>query len=161
MAEALREQALAKIKTKLEAMTGTRPWGGTYPNNPIVAREWKDIQQVNQFPHFIVLEDDGSTLEVEATGSANNAFFLHAFYVEVVCYVQGDDQVIRSTWIQRSWDDTVRQLLKNCTLDGVVRDLCVDGPLVVDKGEFDQLGSWLGAWVQRFRVDIDEEMETQ
>lgn len=160
MAEPVREQALAKIVTKLQAMTGTRPWGGTYPNDPVVERFWKDIQQVNQFPHLIVLEVPGSTLEHAATGSANKAFYLHRFRVRVVGYVRGDDLVPRSQWLQRLWDDAVSTLIKNGTLDGVVRQLDTFGePDVVDEGEYDQLGSAIGAFGQVFTAEIDEEKD--
>jgi len=160
VAESVREQALAKIVTKLQAMTGARPWGGTYPNDPVVERAWKDVQQVNQFPHLIVLEASGSTLEVTASGSANKAFYLHRFRVSVVGYVRGDDVDPRSRWIQRLWDDVVKTLLKNGTLDGVARQLDTFGePDVVDDGEFDQLGAAIGAVAQIFTVEIDEEMD--
>lgn len=151
MAEAVREQALATIVTKLQGMTGARPWGGTYPNAPVVERVLKAIAQVNQFPHLAVVEASGSTLEIRSA-AGGQAMFEHGFKVTIYGYVRGDNVVTRSTWLQRLWDDAVRTLLGAATLDGLARDLTIEGDFDSDEGE---LGD-LGAFAQDVTVMLDE-----
>jgi hypothetical protein len=160
VAEPIREQALAAIVTVLTGMTGIRPWGGTYANPPGVERIWKAIQQINRFPHFLVLEAPGSTRATDTTDSATSAIFLHRFRVRVVGYVQGDANVPRSTWLQRAADDVFRTLMKNATLGGLVQDIDADGEAEeVDDGEFDELGAVLGFFGQIYIVTIREALE--
>jgi hypothetical protein len=155
MAEAVREQALAAIATKLAAMTGTRPWGGSYADNPVVDRIYHKPENVTQFPHVCVIEGAlGSTFDIEATGGAQAAQFLHAFKVAIYGYVKGDllGGTPRSTWLQRLWDDVVKTLLANATLDGAVRDLTLDPGVETDEGELEPVG----VFVQLVTVEIDE-----
>lgn len=137
-------------------MTGTRPWGGPYPNLPRVERVAITIDQAPESPHLFVIEGSGSTLLVEATGGAGNAHFVHQFRVLIGAYVKGDDQVVRSTWLQRLWDDVVRTLVLNETLGGLCRDLVIDGPLETDEGEYEPYG----AFSQPITITIDEQMST-
>lgn len=152
MAESTREQILAKIVLKLQGMTGTRPWGGSYENAPIVERIHKTSAQVTQFPHLFVLAASGSTVALDQTGGGT-AQYRHDFKALVTGYVRGDDVVLQETWRERLWDDVVRTLLGAATLDGVVRELTPAGEgTEVDEGE---LGP-VGAFAQMFTVIADE-----
>jgi hypothetical protein len=153
MAEPADELAVRAIAEELRGLTGTRPWGGAYPNAPTVALDYRDPTQINQFPHFIVLEVDGSgfTLQTMSGGGGN---FEHALELELGCYVQGDDVVAASTWKRRTRDDVRKALLKNRTLGGLVSHLEFT-TYRTDEGEFGPIGVW---W-HGVRVLIDESME--
>lgn len=152
MAEPVRDQALDQIVLKLKGMTGNRPWGGAYPNNPVVERKWREVTAVNEFPHLCVVEGPGSTFAQEATGSATQAMHLHEFKVMVYGYVKADGAVTRSRWLQRLWDDVVRTLIGDSTLGGVVRDMTIDPNVETDEGELEPTG----AFAQGVTVIMDE-----
>lgn len=156
MAEAIREVALEKIVSKLQAMTGTRPWGGSYPNDPTVTRVWKDLAQVTQFPTLIVVEGPGSRIDIEATVGAT-VQVRHTFKAVLYGYVHGDDQVSRSQWMQRLWDDCLRTLYAAATLDGTIRDLTFDESLEVDEGAFEPVG----AFAQGLTILADEAIASE
>ncbi|MBI4637681.1 MAG: hypothetical protein HY727_15190 [Candidatus Rokubacteria bacterium] len=146
MPEPIRDQILEKIVAKLQSMTGTRQWGTigpwTYANNPVVKREFTTLEQAKEYPWLCVIEGPGSTFEEIATGAAPYATFDHKFAVTVYGYVKGDDVTSRSRWLQRLWEDTVRTLLKNAKLDGIVRDLAIDAGVETDEGENEPLGAF-------------------
>jgi hypothetical protein len=148
--EPVREQALVRIVEALSGMTGSRPWGGDYPNPPVVERRLKPVSQIAHFPHLCVLESSGST--VVGVDVGGQAMHTHALRATVYGYVKEDNLVSRSTWLQRLWDDVWRTLLADATLGGVARDLAVDGPLDTDEGE---LGD-IGAFAQDLTVTIDD-----
>lgn len=79
-----RVDVLTAWEAGLRLMTGTRPWGGTYPNAPVVEREYKSIAQVTQMPHLCVLSFPGST-----TKRATQERYDDWFRAAIVAYVQG------------------------------------------------------------------------
>ena len=157
MAESVREVALAKVAKKLAGMTGTRPWGGPYRNNPRVSREFRHITQAPEFPYLIVLEGPNTTIPVEEQRSkgATLTVYTHRMSVLVFGYVSGDREITRSTWLQRLWDDVARTLLKANTLDSTVRSVDFGEEFEVDEGELEPKGAFL----QEYIVEIDDEME--
>lgn len=158
MAESIREQAKAKVKDKLAAIANPRAWG-SYDTLPTVTRDYRDLQQVNQFPHVMVVDAAGATEEYSASGSANKAYVLHRLPLRVIAYVKGDDQVSRSTWIERIREDIITTLRKNSTLDGLIQDIDLGDEESVDEGEYDQLGSAFGHWSKLIRLVIQEEVD--
>lgn len=153
MTEAVRDQILEQIVTVLRAMTGTRPWGGTYPADPIVVRSVPQaIAQITQYPFLAVVEGPGGTFMQESTAAVGQAMFKHEFKVMITGYISGDDVTTRSRWLQRLWDDVVRTLLGNQSLNSVARELTIDADLETDEGE---LGG-VGAFAQGVTVIADE-----
>ena len=142
MAESVREQALVQVVAKLATMTGTRPWGGSYPSDPVVEREYKTLETVNRFPHLIVIEDDGSPFEPFEVGPGGDGHFKHGFNFQVYGYVARSNGQTRSTWLQRLWDDVVRTIQKNRSLGGVASDVIVLPDLVVDGGDSEPVGGF-------------------
>lgn len=132
---------LDQLVATLKGMTGTRPWGGAYPNNPVVERTLKMPAQVTQFPHLCMIEASGSTLRQQSLGGGT-ALFQHDFRATIYGYVIGTSAATRSTWLQRLWDDVVRELLKTSTLGGLVRDVRIDGELETDEGELEGVGAF-------------------
>jgi hypothetical protein len=137
MSEPLREQALLKLVTALETITGVRPWGGSYPNTPVVERRYKTPMQVTQFPALLVLEGPGSTFEIMGV----DGMFEHKFAVMIYGYVQGDDVITRSTWLQRLQDEVRTVLQANRTLGGLSSDITLVAE-ETDEGELEPLGAF-------------------
>lgn len=121
MPEPVRDQVLDKIVLKLQAMTGVRPWGGSYANAPTVVRTFRDLSAVNKFPHLIVLPGSGSLLVHEASGGGTTERFTDRFRVQVFGYVAGDMATPSSKWLERLQNDVIDTLLKAQKLDGVAR----------------------------------------
>ncbi len=101
-----------------------------------------------------MVEASGSTLLIEAVSGTGSAIFQHKFLVTITGFIKGDDQVVRSTWLQRLWQDVVTLLVLHEDLDGLCRDLVIDGILETDEGE---LEPW-GAFSQTITITIDEQM---
>lgn len=139
--EPLREQAILQIVALLETMTGTRPWGGTYPDPVTVSREVVAVEQVNRFPHCIVVEDDASEMTIFEAGPGADGTYQHAFRVSVYGYVKATTGVGRSTWLERLWDDVVTTLLASQGLGGIAAGIGLD-PRLTDTGAFEPLGAF-------------------
>lgn len=154
MAEPLRDQALDKLVEKLQALTGTRSWGGAYPSPPLVTRIYRPIETVQEFPHLIVVEASGSRMRLSTT-AGGDAGFEDAFRVVVYGYVLGDDVTSRSRWIQRLQLDVIETLLKSQTLGGLIRGLVPEEDLT-DEGVLEEIRSGLGLFGQFFTVVIDQ-----
>lgn len=151
MAEPAREQALAYLVTLFQGMTGTRPWGGTYPNDPLVTRVLLEPAQINQFPYLIIKEGAGSSFALAAIGAAALGHFEDRFKVAVYGFVQRTTDAESTTWLQRLLDDVRRRLAADQTLGGICREIMFDGTEVVDEGDLEPLA----AFVWDFTVIID------
>jgi hypothetical protein len=156
MPEPLREQALARFIARLQAMTGIRPWGGTYANPPGVARVLPlALTGIPQFPHLVVTERSGSAMTPESTAGGALAD-RHDLRVTVVGYVQGTDEIPRSRWLQRLWDDVWRtvagQVRPLDALEGC-RSVEIEGECLFDDGE---LGERVGVFAQGYLITLDE-----
>lgn len=160
MAEPLRDQVLDAIVTKLRGMTGTRPWGGTYPNAPTVTRIFRPIETINEFPHLIVVEGSGSRMQIRGFAAGAQAHFEDAFRVVIYGYILGDDVTSRSRWIQRLQMDVIETLLANSTLNALVRDLIPQEDLT-DEGMLEEVRSGLGLFGQFFVIVIDQTLAVQ
>ena len=154
MGEPAREIALVNLMALLAGMTGTRPRGFTYPTPPVVASEYADPIQINRFPHFMVLQDDGTPVQIVATVGGESAY-QHLLRVEIGCYVMHNDHGISArTWKQRTWDDVFHTVMGDHRLGGACS--WIDwGELRVDVGDFHPRGIW---W-QPLTIIIDEGVE--
>lgn len=151
--EPAREIAIVNLMERLAGMTGLRPKGFTYPNPPVVTDEYADPIQINRFPHFIVLQDDGTPIQIVATGGGNH--YEHLLRLEIGCYVMHNDGgVAARTWKQRTWDDVFQTVMQDHRLGGAAS--WIDwGDLRHDVGEFHPRGIW---W-QPLTIIIDESVE--
>lgn len=102
MAESPREQFLtataALLSTRLAA---ERPWGGRYGNAPTVARTFALIDQVNRFPHLMLL-----TLTAEMRSTVQERYDDVVEFV-ALGYITGDATTGADTWVGRFQRDTV------------------------------------------------------
>jgi hypothetical protein len=155
MTEPIRDQVLDQIVAVLTALV-TDPAAAAPP--AVVTRQWQPLEQFNEFPVLIVTEASGSTLQLRTLSNE----YEHAFRVDIVGYVKGDDQVIRSRALERLWHDVVKALLANATLatgglgSELVRDITIDGPRETDGG----LWEAFGAFVQPVTVWFTEQLLT-
>ncbi len=135
MPESTRNQVLDALVTKIQGLTGARPWGGSYPRPLTVTRRPTTI---HEWPYVVVLQGTGSSLAVLSTNGA----FEHQFKVLIQADVQGDETVGWSVWLERLWDDIVRACLADQGLGGVCRELAFDGRFEVEEieGEFGNVG---------------------
>ncbi len=143
MAENVVELGVLALVAKLQAMTGPRAnFGATYPNNPVIERIFKPAGVVTEFPHCCLIEKR-AVFAQEATGSANQALYLHTVEIELYGYVKADDTVGSSTWVNRYRDDIRKTLIADSTLGGVVRDTKLDATDgETDEGELDPVGAF-------------------
>jgi hypothetical protein len=126
MAEPHRERILQALQTLGQGMVGTRHWGGTYLYAPIVERIWKQPEQVTQRPHAILREMPGS--EFSATtgvsrGAPGTVGYRDRFAVQLFGYVEGNDEITPSQWMQRFWWDWIVTLKGNRQLGGEANEI--------------------------------------
>ena len=152
MAESLREQALVQVVTRLQGMTGVRHWGGTYANAPRVERIFREPAQVGQLPHLIVLEG-GQSQMAEFQSSGLTISYRDEFDVLVLGYINGDDQVTPSTWLQRLLEDVRRTLLADWTLGGLAGKVSI-GNEDTDEGALMAAGLPLAMFAQGITVTL-------
>jgi hypothetical protein len=159
MAESLREQAITALVTTLAGMTGSRHWGGSYPNSPRVERKLLMPEQVNQFPHLCVIEGamDGATsrafIDVVAGGQIG---MRHELRVLVAGYVSGDGLVTAATWLQRLWFDCLKTVMAASTLGGLVQQVAWGEEMETDEGSLDPVA----AFVQPLTIIAHETLDT-
>lgn len=159
MAESLREQALVALMGRLQTMTGTRHWGGAYPNDPRVERKLTMPAHVNQFPHLCVIEGalDGptSTVVIEVI-AGSQVGMRHDLNVLLAGYVSADQTVIANTWLQRLWHDCLLTLMAANTLSGLVQAIRWLPEMETDEGTLDPIA----AFVQPLSIIFHESLNT-
>jgi hypothetical protein len=129
------ERAMVRLVEIFSAMSGTRYWGGSYPNPPIVLRELKQPDQVNQCPTICLKEESGSEFNAEeplATAGAE-LIMTDRFHLAIWAHVKADPEMPASTWLLRLREDIRRTLLLDFTLGGIARGMAF-GPEEVDGG---------------------------
>jgi len=134
-AEPLREQVLVALVKVLQGISV----GAGYQTTPAtVTREWKTVQQHNQFPVLTVVDGPASQLVIRALQN----WFEHRFVATIWGYVHADDQVGRSTQIERLWADVIKAVIGKATLDGLVEDLIPDPGRETDEGTWEPFGAF-------------------
>ena len=159
MAESLRERAIVALVATLQGMTGTRHWGGAYPNAPRVERKLTMPANVNQFPHLCVIEGalDGPTSEVAIDVIAGAQIGMrHDLRVLLAGYVTADPTTTAATWLQRLWFDCLKTLIAASTLGGLVQQVQWGSEMDTDEGSLDPVA----AFVQPLTIIAHETLDT-
>lgn len=146
-AEPLREQIKAAMAARLAQIVA----GSDYWSAPaLVTRSLLMIDQYKDFPVLGVVRSSGSLFEQviqeEDSTRPEDAFQDH-LRVAIWGYVKGDLTIIADTRLERLWKDTVRCLLADATLGGLVMELRPDGPADTDDGALEPLGFFMQTWL--------------
>jgi hypothetical protein len=164
MAEPLEEQGLVAVLEMLRGMTGMRPWGGTYPNPPRVARDLpQTLAAIGQCPLLVAtMAVDGSSYDlgedVEGMVTVGSAVgYKNVFAFDVIGYVQGNEEAA-DTWCLRLRKDVLDTLCARAeAIPGVpeCRSLWPLGTTEFDPGI---LGEYHRAFRQGYVLIFDEVM---
>jgi len=162
--EPLEEQAVQAVVELLESMTGTRPWGGEYPNPPRVQRDLPlSIQGIGQCPLLIAtikVSGSGYDLGEDVEGmvtTGGGVGYKNIFAFDVIGYVQGTE-VLADTWCLRLRKDVLDTLCARAeVLPGIpqCRSLWPIGDTEFDPGV---LGEHIRAFAQGYALTFDETM---
>ena len=159
MAESLRERSIVALTALLAGMTGTRHWGGAYPNTLRVERTLWHPEVATQLPLLCVIEgaDDGprSTFRIEETVGSQISI-RHDLRLLVAGIAEDRDGVSGQTWLQRLWFDVVKTILAGSTLSGLVSAVRLGDELTTDEGTL----APRAAFVQAVSIDCSETMDT-
>jgi hypothetical protein len=117
MAEPVGWQILEQLAEVLAGMTGVRPWGGTYPSNPVVRKHYEPPLTQEVFLWIRVFEASGSTSRITAINAANNV--VHDFKVAIQATVVGTDEAAAQGWVQRVRDDLLTTVIASFSLGGL------------------------------------------
>ena len=110
-AESPRQAFLDKAAEVLSGMTGTRFWGGSYPNAPKVeVGEVRQFQDAGPLPWIGLLPGPGAQTDIPAMRGFD-ALIFDQFRIFIYGYVDGDGTINRSTWMQRLIRD-IQQTLR-------------------------------------------------
>ena len=160
MAESLREQALVALVAALEGMTGTRHWGGVYPNTPRVERRLIAPHQATQFPHLCVIEGGLGDLPTSRVAvdvvAGGQVGMRHELRVLLSGYVTADEAATAQTWLQRLWFDCLKTLMAQSTLGGLVQQVQWGSEMDTDEGTLDPVA----AFVQPLTIIAHETLDT-
>lgn len=110
-----RVDALRAWQAALQLMTGTRPWGGSYQNDPTVVLAWKRSQQVNAYPHLCLYPASGSRV-----GPGTQEKYADYFVAVVSGYVQGTATVPLVEMVQHLIRDCKVALLRTSQDDRLI-----------------------------------------
>ncbi len=143
---------IAALIAALEGMTGTRFWGTPYPNTITVSGDYLSLEQVNKFPHLIVIEAPASEFSVLTT-AGGEVGMRHALRLLLLGYVRGEPGVVsRSTWLHRLLADCMRTILADAALGALCHRILFDAEREFDDGEL----APKGAFSQRLTLEFDE-----
>jgi len=150
MSEPKEDQVYEKVVDLLNAID---PGNGYYTSaGGRVHRDYLEIEQVNDYPHWIV--DAGG--EGDETGyRAYKGRYVHNLVFDVFVYVQGDDITPRSRWIARVYADLMKAMLADHTLGGLVTVVEPYRDRVIGSAYGDMTGR-LGILRQSFMASIEE-----
>lgn len=150
MPEPKEDQVHEAIVARLLAIS---PAGGYFTNAAgRVHRTYLEIEQVNEFPHWIV--DAGGEGD-EMGYRAFKGRYVHECVLDVFVYVQGNDVDPRSRWIARVYSDLMKAVLADHTLGGLVTVVEPFRDRVVGSAYGDVTGT-LGILRQSFKASIEE-----
>jgi hypothetical protein len=142
MAEAPREQAMATMAGILATMTGTRFWGGEYPNPITIERRFIVPAQRAEFPRLCVLEGSGARRVFGETGGVGR--YVDQFVVMLYGYVIGTDAVPRAMALTRLEYDCFVTLAQAPMPNGYIRNFDFSRPAETDQGADEPIGVF--AW---------------
>jgi hypothetical protein len=117
MPEPMGWQVLEALAAVLDNMVGERPWGGSYPRQPIVDHHYRTPRTTEDFLRFRVLETSGSTSRITNINPVNNV--TQNFQVKIEATIIGNLEQPPQAWVQRVRDDLLTTVLKNLTLGGL------------------------------------------
>jgi hypothetical protein len=143
--------AMAALMTLLAAIDDE------HVHKPVVIRELRQPDQVNEWPTVCIKEDEGS--EFESTefmeGVGTEAILTERFNVVIYGHVRSDGMTLASTALLRLRHAIREKLVANMSLGGIARGLDfgreeVDGGLIEPRG----------LWVQPLTVVLDQKFVT-
>lgn len=149
MAESQAEQILRAAAAHVAGMTGPRPWGGSYANDPVVEREYRAPEQVNQVPHIGVLAASGATAKILSINPVSN--IEHLFPVTFYGTIEQTVEAPVDTWLQRLRDDLLGRLLADASLGGLASGVGEVITFETDEGEFSPRGQLAMTVTYKFR----------
>jgi len=118
--ESPRQAFLDRAAEELRGMTGTRFWGGAYPNAPKVeVGEVRQFQDAGPLPWIGLLPAPGAQTDLPGL-RGHDAVLYDQFRVLIFGYVDGDGTINRSTWMQRLIRD-IQQTLRRTTAFAALR----------------------------------------
>lgn len=147
MPEPVEIQIMQAFEAALRGMTGTRHWGGAYPNDPRVVAEYLEpgTPAVTYSPTLCVLDADGATIK-SIVGVGAMLGFEHHMPIAVYGNIRADATVSRRDWLLRLWKDHVISVLGNTALAALIRAVRPDGELATDGGGLDPWGAFRQNW---------------
>lgn len=110
-------QVLEALAAVLAGMTGTRPWGGQYPSDPVVDHKFRSPRTSEDFLRIRVLEASGSTSRITNINAIDNV--THDFRVRIEALIIGNLEQPPQGWLQRVRDDLGRTVAANLSLGGL------------------------------------------
>jgi len=117
--ESPREVLLEAVVGLLASMTGTRPFGGAYPNPPLVELVLKQPIQVTRHPYLgLIEESDSQTLEDLHSGVENDDFRF-----DVYGRMARTPDASARLWANRLRYDTKKTLRAATRVGGLLRSL--------------------------------------
>ncbi len=112
-------QVLEALAAVLAGMTGTRPWGGQYPSDPVVDHKYRTPRTTQDFLHLRVLEDAGSSTEIISLEGE----FEHSLHVKIEAVIIGNLEQPPQGWVQRVKQDLLVTVVKNWALGALDTEL--------------------------------------
>lgn len=134
MPESMGEQILVAAAALVAGMTGPRPWGGSYPDDPVVAREYRAPAEGMQTPHIGVVAASGATARIVNISPPMN--IEHLFPVTFYGTIAQTQEAVADVWLQRLRDDLMTTVLANASLGGLCSGLGDVISFETDEGEF-------------------------
>ena len=119
MAEPKGWQVLEALAAVLAGMTGTRPWGGRYPSDPVVDHKFRSPRTSEDFLRIRVLEGSGSSTEIISLEGE----FEQTLRVKIEASIIGDLDQPPQGWIQRVKQDLLVTVVKNWALGALDTEL--------------------------------------
>lgn len=114
MAEPAGWQLLERLAAVLANMTGTRPWGGQYPSDPLVQHHFEAPRSLDAFLRIRIREDSGSSTFIENINLPGAV--KHIFTVRIEATITGHADQPPQGWVQRVKDDLLTTVMANLTL---------------------------------------------
>jgi hypothetical protein len=117
MAESTGWQILEQLAEVLAGMTGLRPWGGTYPSDPVVRKHYEPPLTQEVFLGIRLREAAGSTSRITSINPVGNV--THDFRVAIEATIVGTEELAVQGWAQRVRDDLLTTVAAHFSLGGL------------------------------------------
>jgi hypothetical protein len=122
--EALGVLGAQRIAALLTGMTGDRFFGGSYPNSPVVERDFRTALQARSLPHICVLLE--STEERQPMASVGGAQgYLTPYVYLLIGYVGRTTTIPPLDWAIRLSEDIERTLAAAFSLGGIAHRMTI------------------------------------